>query len=76
MSRLPHDAAPLPAERKASAAQVARAVFWSFIGIRKSAGHENDVATIKPAQVIVAGLIGAALFVMSLVFLVRMLTAK
>ena len=29
---------------KASAAQVGRAVFWSFIGIRKSSGHENDVA--------------------------------
>lgn len=76
MTRLQHDAGALPAERNASAAQVARAVFWSFIGIRKSAGHENDVAKIKPAQVIVAGLIGAALFVMSLVFLVRMLTAK
>ncbi len=75
MTQLQHDAA-LPAERNASAAQVARAVFWSFIGIRKSAGHENDVATIKPAQVIVAGLIGAALFVTSLVFLVKMLTAK
>ena len=75
MSQVQHDAA-LPAERNASAGQVARAVFWSFIGIRKSAGHENDVAHIKPAQIIVAGLIGAALFVASLVMLVKMLTAK
>ena len=76
MSQLPQDAGALPAERNASAAQVARAVFWSFIGIRKSVGHESDVAKIKPAQVIVAGLIGAALFVLSLVTLVSILTAK
>ncbi len=61
---------------KASAAQVGRAVFWSFIGIRKSSGHENDVARITPAQAIIAGLIGAALFVTSLVILVKLLTAK
>ena len=69
-------AAGAVAQPKASAAQVGRAVFWSFIGIRKSSGHENDVARITPAQVIVAGLIGAALFVMSLVILVKFLTAK
>lgn len=61
---------------RASAAEVGRAVFWSFIGIRKSAAHESDVARITPAQAIVAGLIGAALFVTSLVVLVRILTAK
>lgn len=61
---------------KASVAQVGRAVFWSFIGIRQSAGHESDVARITPAQAIGAGLIGAALFVTSLVVLVRILTAK
>ena len=60
----------------ASPAQVARAVFWSFVGIRKSAGYENDVAKIKPVQVIVAGLIGAALFVTSLVILAKILTSK
>ena len=61
---------------KASNLQVMRAVMWSFIGIRKRSGYENDVAKIKPAQAIVAGLIGAALFVTSLVVLVSFLTAK
>jgi len=64
----------LPA--KASATQVGRAVFWSFVGIRRSAGHESDIARITPLQAIVAGLIGAALFVTSLVILVKFLTAK
>ncbi|MBL8382046.1 MAG: DUF2970 domain-containing protein [Burkholderiales bacterium] len=60
----------------ASLTQVARAVLWSFIGIRKSAGYEDDIAKIRPAQVIVAGIFGAAVFVGSLVILVRFLTAK
>lgn len=71
--RLNADAEPLAAQ-KASAAQVGRAVFWSFIGIRKSSGYEDDVAKITPVQAIVAGLIGAALFVASLVMLVTFLT--
>ncbi|MFN0159615.1 MAG: DUF2970 domain-containing protein [Burkholderiales bacterium] len=61
-------------EPRASLPQVARAVMWSFIGIRRSDGYERDVARISPVQAIVAGLIGAALFVVSLVVLVRFLT--
>lgn len=62
--------------KRASPLQVARAVMWSFIGIRKSSGYENDVARITPAQAIIAGIIGAALFVGGLVMLVRHLTAQ
>jgi hypothetical protein len=61
---------------KASAFQVAKAVAWSFIGIRKRAGYEEDAAKITPVQLIVAGLVGAAIFVGSLVLLVTYLTAK
>lgn len=61
--------------RKASMLQVARAVFWSFLGIRKRNAHEHDAVTIKPAQVIVAGIIGAIIFVLSLVVLVRFITS-
>jgi amino acid transporter len=61
---------------KASPLQVLRAVLWSFIGIRKSSGYADDVAKIRPVQVIVAGVLVAALFVGSLVVLVKFLTAK
>ena len=64
------------AGQAASPLQVIRAVLWSFIGIRKKSGYEDDVAKIKPAQVIIAGIIGAAVFVGSLVVLVKFLTAK
>jgi hypothetical protein len=64
-----------PAARKAGPWQVAKAVFWSFFGIRKGHDHDRDATSITPFQVIVAGLIGAALFVLCLVMLVRFITS-
>ena len=61
--------------KKAGPLQVAKAVFWSFLGIRKRAAHEKDVGAITPVQAIVAGLIGAVIFVLSLVMLVRYVTS-
>jgi hypothetical protein len=57
--------------RKAGALQAAKAVLWSFLGIRRRAEHEADLGRLTPAQVIVAGLIGAALFIATLVLIVR-----
>jgi hypothetical protein len=51
-------------------------VFWSFLGIRRRAEHESDVTQLKPAQVIIAGLIGAAIFVLSLVLLVKFIVSR
>ena len=62
--------------RRAGPLQVAQAVFWSFLGIRKRAAHERDAVTITPVQAIVAGLIGAALFVFALIMLVRFITSQ
>ena len=60
-----------PSERKAGLLQVVKAVLSAFIGIRKSAAHENDAATITPVQVIVTGIIAAAILVVSMVLFVR-----
>jgi hypothetical protein len=65
---------PQHTPRKATFFEVAKAVFWSFLGIRKRAAHERDAVTIKPVQVIIAGLIGAAIFVSTLITLVRFIT--
>lgn len=59
------------AARKGSFLQTMRAVAWSFFGVRRSADYAQDVAKLNPVHVIIAGLIGAALFVVALVFLVR-----
>ena len=68
-------AEPLGEPRKATPWQVIKAVLSAFIGIRKRAGHERDVATITPVQVIVAGIIAAMVFVLSLVVLVNFITS-
>jgi hypothetical protein len=66
---------PQHGQRKATPFQVAKAVLSAFIGIRKRAAHEEDAVTITPLQVIVTGIIFAAIFVLSLVTLVRYITS-
>jgi hypothetical protein len=64
------------AQKKASLLQIAKAVFWSFLGIRKRRDYETDSVELKPHQVIVAGLIGAAVLVLSLILLVRFIIGR
>jgi hypothetical protein len=59
------------AARKGSVLQTLRAVGWSFFGVRRSADYERDVSQLNPVHVIIAGIIGAALFVVVLVLLVQ-----
>ena len=66
---------PAESPRRATPLQVAKAVASAFIGIRRRAAHERDVVTITPLQAIVAGVIAAAIFVASLVLLVRFVTS-
>jgi hypothetical protein len=62
--------------KTASPLQVAKAVFWSFFGIRRRSGHEQDLAQLKPAQIVIAGLIGALIFVLGLVLLVKFVVGR
>ena len=64
------DTQPVTA-RKGSLLQTMQAVAWSFLGIRRRADYAKDVAHLNPIHVVVAGIIGAALFVLALVLLVR-----
>jgi len=48
------------------------AVAASFFGVRGSKKHEADMAQLKPLHVIAVGIAMAAMFVLSLVFVVRM----
>jgi hypothetical protein len=59
------------AARPASFEQTMRAVAWSFLGIRKRAGFEQDVQKLNPVHVVVAGVLGAAIFVAVLIVVVR-----
>lgn len=50
--------------------KAALAVFWSFFGVRKRRDYDADAQSLTPAQVIIAGLIGAAIFVLTMLLLV------
>jgi len=66
----PRDEMPATA-RKANFGQTFRAVAWSFLGIRRSADHEQDVRKLNPIHVVIAAVVGAAVFVVFLVVLVH-----
>ena len=57
--------------RRGSFWQTVQAVAWSFFGVRRSAEYERDVSRLNPVHVVIAGVIGAALFVAALVLLVN-----
>lgn len=61
--------------RPVSFVQTAKAIAWAFFGVRRGADYEKDVAKLNPVHVIIAGLIGAALFVLCLVALVNWVTS-
>jgi Protein of unknown function (DUF2970) len=62
--------------RKASFGATMKAVFWSFFGVRKRKDYEHDAANLNPVHVIVGALIGVAIFIGILLFVVRMAVAK
>lgn len=57
--------------RKASFGQTARAVLWSFFGVRKRADYEADAAQLNPVHVIIVGVAAAATFVVALLAIVK-----
>ena len=62
--------------RKGSFLQSLRAVAWSFFGIRRASGFQHDASRLNPVHVVVAGLVGAAVFIVALVLLVRWVVAS
>jgi len=71
-----HDQERRPPAKPATFGATMKAVFWSFFGVRKRRDYEHDAANLNPIHVIVGALIGVALFIGILVFVVRMVVAK
>ena len=75
MNQLP---VPVPARAPAAparSANLASTVLWSFFGVRKRCNMEADLAQLRPVPVIAAGIAGAALFVLLLLTVVKIVTA-
>ena len=64
------------AARPASFARTMKAVAWSFFGVRKRAGYEQDAQRLNPVHVIVAGVLAAALFVATLLVVVNWVAGR
>ncbi|MFO1362913.1 MAG: DUF2970 domain-containing protein [Burkholderiales bacterium] len=62
--------------RRVAPLTVARTVLSSFFGVRRRADHEAAMAHVTPAQLIVAGVVGAAIFVVCLVLLVKFIVSR
>lgn len=50
--------------------KAALAVFWGFFGVRKRRDYDSDAQSLTPVQIIIAGLIGGVVFVLTLLLLV------
>jgi hypothetical protein len=50
--------------------KAALAVFWSFFGVRKRRDYDADASSLTPGQVIVAGLVGGLVFVLTILLVV------
>lgn len=58
-------------QRRGSFFQTVKAIAWAFFGVRRGAEYDKDVAQLNPVHVIIAGIIGAILFVLVLVLIVQ-----
>ena len=66
----------MQARRKAGPLRVARIVLSALFGVRRGRDHEEDAGGVNPIHVLIAGVIGVALFVLALLLLVRVITAQ
>ncbi|QWD83377.1 DUF2970 domain-containing protein [Polynucleobacter sp. MWH-P3-07-1] len=57
--------------KKSSFLKSMKAVLWAFLGVRKKAGLQDDVASISFVHIIIAGVLGALVFMGTLLLIVR-----
>ena len=56
----------------ASFFQILKAVLWSMLGVRGQKGYEDDISKITLKQAVIAGSIGALMFVFTVLTLVKL----
>ncbi|MEJ8815115.1 DUF2970 domain-containing protein [Variovorax ureilyticus] len=57
--------------RKGSLWRTARAIGWSFFGVRKNSAFQDDIAKLNPLHIIAVGLVAVAILVVALILVVR-----
>lgn len=61
-----------PAAKRAGILQAFKAVAWGFFGVRKRSGLETDSTQLSIGQIVLAGLLTAAIFVGALLGIVSL----
>jgi len=51
--------------------QSMKAVMWGFLGVRKQSGLQEDVASLSFVHIIIAGVVGALIFMGALLLIVK-----
>jgi len=65
-----------PQKRKSSFLRTAKAILWSFVGLRSRSDYEKDIEQLNPVHIVIAGLIGVMLFVASLFLVATWVVGK
>jgi Protein of unknown function (DUF2970) len=58
-------------KKKSSFMQSMKAVMWGFLGVRKQSGLQEDVASLSFVHIIIAGVVGALIFMGALLLIVK-----
>jgi len=58
-------------KKKSSFLQSMKAVMWGFLGVRKQSGLQEDVASLSFVHIIIAGVVGAFIFMAILLLIVK-----
>lgn len=57
--------------KKSTFMQSMIAVLWAFLGVRKKSGLQEDVASLSFVHIIIAGVVGALIFMGVLLLIVK-----
>ena len=66
----------MQSDKKASFLYSLKAVFWSFFGLRRKSDFDTDSAKLNPVHIVIAALIGVAVFIGLLITIVKLVVAK
>ena len=55
--------------------QSMKAVMWGFLGVRKKSGLQDDVTSLSFVHIIIAGVVGALIFMATLLLIVKVVVS-
>ena len=64
------------AMKPASFLDVLKTIAFGALGVRRRADHERETTRIKPLHIIIAGVVAAALFILTLITIVRVVVGN